>query len=1085
MDSEKSMILSSFLFPAAILLSSLSYAEPGRSTGWRGDGSGHYPGSQPPAKWAKDENIVWNIKIDHGFSSPVAARGKIFLTADPDKLICIDQASGKVLWEKANGADQLREKPDPEKLDPPTDCGFASPSPCTDGRHVYGLWGTGIVACYDLDGKRKWIRFIDIEPLEDEGRSASPLLAGDKLIVHVSDLFCLDAKTGKTIWQKDAEPAFGTAAVVDAGGAKCVVTPTGRLFRLKDGKKLGTQLGSLSVSSPVVSGDVIYFIGETSRAVRVGVSPSGGPPPDPAKAVTPTKSVAPTRLWETKLEGNLYASPVVHEGLIHTVSKEGTYFVLDAGTGAKVFSKELEIDAELAPSLNLAGNRLFIHDDSGVTLILQPGRKFRLLAENDLGDGSVATPTFVGDRIFIRGEGKLWCVGPVRGKPLRTVGETRTAAEPAKETETEELFGDEHTERSRIIGFRGDWTGRFPDASPPLQWEKISNLMKNLRCSAAKPTNAKAGGSPAKWGAVTEWLLLGPFLDEEDKGMEHAFFDELSLQPDAGEETGGATWKAVKVKTNIADFSARLAAETGVAYAHTYILSEAGGKAGFGFKARKNLKVWLNREPRDMKYKSASVVLKAGWNRLLCKFDWAPKKKSIHAFLWNLGVSVRALPPYETETTNILWQTRLPFWSSSSPVIIGDRIYLLSEPDDLVCLNKTDGKILWIRTNNYFDSLSEAEQAKPGLTEIRKKASRLQEINDSFTEMWPSTANLKEKATLQREIRDSMVKLDKDKYDHKWGEFHGTVIGTPCSDGEAVYVWNSSGVAVRYDLEGNRQWVSQISSMTKHHGYPSSPLLIGGKFVVFLKDLVAFDADTGQVAWRNEVLKDDRLYGDHFFESPAPVEIGGKPFIYVHRKLIQAWDGKTVWQQNRLDKGNVPTAIVGGGNLIHFNSVGRFFKAKVPTSSKEPALTDEGKLNLFTDIKTNARDNLIASPLYHEGLTYVVNYDGVLFVIDTEKQEVIYTQDLALDLERRNRLHVYGTVYANPILTRDAIIVIGMTGTMVAFMPGREYRELGRNKIEQVSRHWGMPEGFSASPVAEGNRLYIRGDEYLYCIGKE
>ena len=288
----------------------------------------------------------------------------------------------------------------------------------------------------------------------------------------------------------------------------------------------------------------------------------------------------------------------------------------------------------------------------------------------------------------------------------------------------------------------------------------------------------------------------------------------------AGEETGGATWKAVKVKTNIADFSARLAAETGVAYAHTYILSEAGGKAGFGFKARKNLKVWLNREPRDMKYKSASVVLKAGWNRLLCKFDWAPKKKSIHAFLWNLGVSVRALPPYETETTNILWQARLPFWSSSSPVIIGDRIYLLSEPDDLVCLNKTDGKILWIRTNNYFDSLSEAEQAKPGLTEIRKKASRLQEINDSFTEMWPSTANLKEKATLQREIRDSMVKLDKDKYDHKWGEFHGTVIGTPCSDGEAVYVWNSSGVAVRYDLEGNRQWVSQISSMTKHHGYP-------------------------------------------------------------------------------------------------------------------------------------------------------------------------------------------------------------------------------------------------------------------------
>ena len=60
-----------------------------------------------------------------------------------------------------------------------------------------------------------------------------------------------------------------------------------------------------------------------------------------------------------------------------------------------------------------------------------------------------------------------------------------------------------------------------------------------------------------------------------------------------------------------------------------------------------------------------------------------------------------------------------------------------------------------------------------------------------------------------------------------------------------------------------------------------------------------------------------------------------------------------------------------------------------------------------------------------------------------------------------------------------------MSGTMVAFKPGRQYEELARNKIEQVSRQYGMPEGFSASPIAEGPRLYIRGDEYLYCIGRE
>ena len=80
-------------------------AEVAQSAGWRGDGSGSSPGSRPPVDWAKDRNVVWSAEIEDGFSSPVAAGGKIFLTADPDKLICIDQAKGTILWEKANGAD--------------------------------------------------------------------------------------------------------------------------------------------------------------------------------------------------------------------------------------------------------------------------------------------------------------------------------------------------------------------------------------------------------------------------------------------------------------------------------------------------------------------------------------------------------------------------------------------------------------------------------------------------------------------------------------------------------------------------------------------------------------------------------------------------------------------------------------------------------------------------------------------------------------------------------------------------------------------------------------------------------------------
>jgi hypothetical protein len=68
----------------------------------------------------------------------------------------------------------------------------------------------------------------------------------------------------------------------------------------------------------------------------------------------------------------------------------------------------------------------------------------------------------------------------------------------------------------------------------------------------------------------------------------------------------------------------------------------------------------------------------------------------------------------------------------------------------------------------------------------------------------------------------------------------------------------------------------------------------------------------------------------------------------------------------------------------------------------------------------------------------------------------------------------------------DAILAVGMTGTMVVFAPGRTYRELERNRIENVTnpRKWyERVEGFPASPICDGDRIYLRGDEYLYCIG--
>ncbi len=1071
-------------------------------TGWRGDGAGHYLGAAPPLEWSKKKNIAWHAEVGHGFSSPVIVGSKVFITAEPNELICLDAVTGKILWKRTNGADDLPEELQNRDLEPPTECGYASPTPCSDGEHVYALFGSGVVACYDVEGKRKWIRLIEIEPKESNGRSASPVLAGDRLLVHVSDLFCLDAKTGKTVWTKEAEPGFGTLAVVKVGNASIALTAMGDVFRVIDGKKLAREIAILEVPSPVIKDGVAYFIGGKAKAVKVGATPSGVVvgSKTTAEDVTPTKT-----LWETDLDGEFYASPIVHDGLVHSVSKQGDYVILDAKTGKKLASKELEIDSEFAPSLSLAGGKLFVQSDSGVTLILEPGSDFKLIRKIDLGEGSVATPAFSGQHVFIRGVEKLWCVSKTAGvPPSGVVAGTQTTSEaassnvgqpvppvvslPPSEIPQAENLG--HNES--FTGWRGNASGLYPDSSPPLKWGKVSRLMSGLRCSAAKPKGNAAEGSPAYWGAVTEWLILGPLPAEEGKGIEKEFFKEAECQPSIDEKVNGIAWRLHKSSANMIDLARVFGKDArGVAYAHSYLWSETEGNVLIRFNHYWRLKAWFNGEAVEPKNKVFRAALKKGWNRLLCKVDWAPQKGQYQVYpsLWHLGVSMKAIPPYETVTENIVWQTRLPDWSISSPLIVGEHIYVMSEPNDLVCLDKADGRILWVRSNHFFDTLSDEEKGSPAFAEIAAKAARLREINDSFKQRWPDKAALKERAGLQAGIRKLMAKADKEKYARNWQEMHGYSVPTPVSDGTDIYVWIAYGIGARYDRDGDRKWIHLETNMIKHHGYTSSPVLVDGKMIVYMKKIIALEMETGKVAWRVEGAKDDRLYGDHFHNTPLAIRVGEQNLLYTHGMVLRPSDGKTVWENSRWkEKASIPTPVVGGGYLFDITSAGVLHKARIPPTADQFALTDEGKFNIFGSISAYTRSFVAASPLYHDGLLYIIDCMGNLRVVDAQTQDLVYRKDLSLGFEARTRVHTMGTAYASPILAGDAIIALGMSGTMVAFKPGRGYVELSRNRIENVTnpgKYYEKPEGFPASPACDGNRLYIRGDEYLYCVGIE
>jgi len=374
---------------------------------WRGDSTGRFPKATPPTEWDGEskKNVLWSLKVGISkFTSPIVVGNKVLTVSEPADLLCIDAASGKLLWQKNNSTSELPAKPE-EKI-PKGTTKNATPIPICDGQFVYVSFCSGVVACYDLDGKRQWITLIEGAATSEFGRSASPVLAGDKLIVGIHHLIALDAKTGKVAWVNEKVPEkFGTPVAMKVGALDIVLAPSGHIVRAKDGQVLGA-IPELQYASPVVNGSIVYFTGVATTALEISADGA--------------ESVKTKNLWIADLEGTFYASAVFDKGLLFAVSNEGNLYIIDAADGKVLATKELEIacanghsdvQANIYPSPSIAGGRLYLSNDVGETLVIEPGKEYKEIKKNKLLEGSGGTPAFSGKCIFVRDGENLFCLG--------------------------------------------------------------------------------------------------------------------------------------------------------------------------------------------------------------------------------------------------------------------------------------------------------------------------------------------------------------------------------------------------------------------------------------------------------------------------------------------------------------------------------------------------------------------------------------------------------------------------------------------------------------------------------------------------
>jgi outer membrane protein assembly factor BamB len=383
--------------------------------------SGLAPQASIPESWGDNENVAWKIELPgRGSSSPVYRDGKIFLTAFTGyglevgvegKLadlrlhtLCIDYASGKVLWDESIPASPAEQEATPRIVDH----GYASPTPCVDDEAVYASFGPSGVIAYSLDGKKLWQRSTG-KRTEGFGSASSPILFQDMVIINASiedqAVYGLDKHTGEIRWRTEGIlKAWTTPTLVELkdGSTEMVLNQKDWILGLDPttGNELWRCQGIEDYVVPCVvsDGEIAYCSGgRQNRTIAVRLGGRGD--------VTETHKV-----WESVVGANV-TSPLLYQGNLYWSHDKSMAVCVRAKDGEEVFRKRLPTSARVYASIVLAGDRLLMTTRDAGVLTLAASPEYRELGIFQLGspeESFNATPAITEDSLLLRSDRHLY-----------------------------------------------------------------------------------------------------------------------------------------------------------------------------------------------------------------------------------------------------------------------------------------------------------------------------------------------------------------------------------------------------------------------------------------------------------------------------------------------------------------------------------------------------------------------------------------------------------------------------------------------------------------------------------------------------
>jgi outer membrane protein assembly factor BamB len=406
---------------ACLLASLLSIARLAAAANWpefRGPTrDGVSTATNVPVEWSETEHVAWKQEIPgSGWSSPVLVDRKLYLTTATGsaeagdmslRAICLAAQDGRILWDE----EAIRPDAEAAKIMHPKNSP-ASATPIVDSGRLFVHFGHMGTAALTLDGKVLWTQTA-IHYRPQHGNGGSPVLVDD-LVVFSCDgdeepfIVALDQNTGAERWRVARETtadktfSFCTPLVIEVDGAKQIISPGSGMAGAYDPHsgheiwRVNYDQGFSVVPRPIYKNGLLYICSGFMRANLLALNPNGA-----AGDVTETNIV-----WKFNRGVPTTPSVVVTDQEVYFVSDNGVATCLDAHTGKMNWTERLGGGFSASPVF--AEGRIYFTNEDGTTYIVRAGNEYELLATNELGERTLASPALDDGAIYLRTASHLW-----------------------------------------------------------------------------------------------------------------------------------------------------------------------------------------------------------------------------------------------------------------------------------------------------------------------------------------------------------------------------------------------------------------------------------------------------------------------------------------------------------------------------------------------------------------------------------------------------------------------------------------------------------------------------------------------------